>query len=287
MILLLSDPMVQRVFVSAAVLGALAGLAGVFVVLQGRSLLGDVISHATLPGVCLAWLLTRSDSGAPLVLGGFVAGAMAYLLILSLSKCSSLPNDAALSVTLSLFFGAGLVLLSCLQRLPNGGSAGLESFIFGNLATVLRSDLFFAAATLVGFLIFILIFWQQISVQLFDPLFAYSQFGPLRAVRILIGVFVVATIGVCLQSLGALLVTSILVAPVAAARPWSSGLFNLFLLSSGLGALACVLGTMWSVIAIRVPPGPASTLVAMVFVLVSLGGRRWIDSILKPLQLPV
>ena len=275
---LLSDPVVLRVCLTAFVIGTLAGLSGVFVVLQKQSLLGDVIAHYTLPGICLAWWTTHRSSNAVLTTGAFIAGVSAYVFLRLLSSRLKVKPDAALSATLSIFFGFGILLLSHVQRLPNAGAAGLEGFIFGNLATVMHSDLLVSVVLLGAFVVFVTVFWRRLTIGLFDPSLAWTRFGSLRDAQIGLGVFVIAIIGCGLRTMGALLITSILVAPVVAARVWNRGFLALLILSGVLGGLSCFLGSLWSAASRGVPPGPASTLVALAFVLISLGVRKWRES---------
>jgi manganese/zinc/iron transport system permease protein len=275
---LLSDPVVLRICLTAFVIGTLAGLSGVFVVLQKQSLLGDVIAHSTLPGVCVAWWITQRHSNAVLTTGAFFAGVTAYVFLRLLSSRLQVKSDAALSATLSIFFGFGILLLSHVQRLPNAGTAGIESFIFGNLSTVTHSDLLVSVALLGAFIVFVTIVWRKLAIVHFDPHLAWTRFGSLHLTKIGLGTFVVLIIGCGLQTMGALLITSILIAPAVAARLWSRGFLTLLILSGTLGGLSCFLGSMWSAASQGVPPGPASTLVALAFVLISLGVRKWWES---------
>ena len=273
------DPVVFRICLAALAMGALAGVSGAFVVLQKQALLGDVIAHSTLPGVCFAWWATRSDVSSVLVAGAFVAGAFAYFILRLLSAVFMVKPDAALSVTLSVFFGFGILILSHLQRLPYAGEAGLENFIFGNLATVTHADLISSIVLLVLFVFFLFFFWRKLSIFLFDKSFAWTRFGSLRSLQFALGAFIISSVGVCLQGMGALLMTSLLVAPAVAARAWSKNLFSLVFLSGVVGGISCLVGSYWSAFYKGVPPGPASTLVALAFVSFSLGVRKCWESI--------
>ena len=115
-------------------------------------------------------------------------------------------------------------------------------------------------------------------INLFDPILAWTIFGSQRVTQVGLGLFVILIIGGGLQTMGALLITSILVAPAMAARAWSKRLFPLLMLSGTLGGLSCVLGCLWSAASTGVPPGSASTLIALAFVLISLGVKKWWSS---------
>src|SRR5215813_13816525 len=118
------------VTLGAAVLGVQGGALGTFAVLRKQSLLGDAISHAALPGIALAFLLTRSKSSLVLVLGALVAGWLATLLVMSIVRATRVKEDAALGLVLSVFFGLGLLLLTYLQkRVSDAAQAGLDKFL--------------------------------------------------------------------------------------------------------------------------------------------------------------
>ena len=246
--------------------------------LQRQSLLGDVIAHSTLPGACLAWLMTDRSSNAVLTAGAFFSGVLASLVLRQLILRLQIKADAALSVTLSIFFGFGILLLSHVQRRPNAGAAGLERFFFGDLATVTHWDLRFAIGLFGAFGLFIALLRRRLSIGLFDPSLALTRFGSIRSIEIGLGVFIVLIIGFGLRTMGALLITSILVAPAVAARLWSRGFLGLLIMSGILGGLSCLFGSLWSAASRGVPPGPASTLVALALVLISFGVRRWLGS---------
>src|SRR5690606_7480853 len=131
------DFTLRTVALGAAILGIVSGTLGTYAVLRGQSLLGDAISHAALPGIALAFLLTGIRSPLVLVLGAAAAGWVGALLVLAVTKRSRIPYDAALGLVLSVFFGFGMVLLTFIQRLPSGNQAGLDNFLFGQAAALL------------------------------------------------------------------------------------------------------------------------------------------------------
>jgi manganese/zinc/iron transport system permease protein len=125
---LLFDYTIRTVALGAGALGLVAGAMGTFAVLRRQSLLGDAISHAALPGIVLAFIITGMKGTLVLVLGAALAGWLGTLAILMIIRHTRLPEDSALGIVLSVFFGAGLVLLTHVQRLPTAAQAGLETF---------------------------------------------------------------------------------------------------------------------------------------------------------------
>src|SRR5215212_3997646 len=137
---LLFDYTLRTVALGTAVLGLVSGTLGAFAFLRRQSLIGDAISHAALPGVVLAFMLTGVKGPAVLMAGAAVAGIAGVLLVIAVTRNTRIKQDAALGIILSVFFGFGLMLLTFLQRDPNARQAGLNHFLFGQAATLLVGD---------------------------------------------------------------------------------------------------------------------------------------------------
>ncbi len=254
------------VAIGAALLGAVSGTLGTYAVLRRQSLLGDAISHAALPGIAIAFLLTGSKTPLILVLGAAVAGWLGTLFILSIVRLTRIKYDSALGIILSTFFGFGLVLHTLIQRTGNANQAGLDTFLFGQAATILESDVL-TIGILGGIAIVImLVFWKELKLLVFDEGFAASLGLPIRALDILLTSLLVIAIVLGLQAVGAVLMSAMLVAPAVAARQWTDKLSVMMLLAAGFGALAGVGGTIISSSASRIPTGPTIVLCATVVV---------------------
>lgn len=260
------DYTLMIVAIGAALLGAVSGTLGTYAVLRRQSLLGDAISHAALPGIAIAFLLTGSKTPLILVLGAAVAGWLGTLLILSIVRLTRIKYDSALGIILSTFFGFGLVLHTLIQRTGNANQAGLDTFLFGQAATILESDVL-TIGILGGIAIVImLVFWKELKLLVFDEGFAASLGFPIRALDILLTSLLVIAIVLGLQAVGAVLMSAMLVAPAVAARQWTDKLSVMMLLAAGFGALAGVGGTIISSSASRIPTGPTIVLCATVVV---------------------
>ncbi|MDE0689150.1 MAG: metal ABC transporter permease [Candidatus Poribacteria bacterium] len=254
------------VAIGAALLGAVSGSLGTYAVLRRQSLLGDAISHAALPGIAIAFLLTGSKTPLILVLGAAVAGWLGTLFILSIVRLTRIKYDSALGIILSTFFGFGLVLHTLIQRTGNANQAGLDTFLFGQAATILESDVL-TIGILGGIAIVImLVFWKELKLLVFDEGFAASLGFPIRALDILLTSLLVIAIVLGLQAVGAVLMSAMLVAPAVAARQWTDKLSVMMLLAACFGALAGVSGTIISSSASRIPTGPTIVLCATVVV---------------------
>ena len=265
-ILIHLDYTLMIVAIGAALLGAVSGSLGTYAVLRRQSLLGDAISHAALPGVAIAFLLTGSKTPLILVLGAALAGWLGTLLILSIVRLTRIKYDSALGIVLSTFFGFGLVLHTLIQRTGNANQAGLDTFLFGQAATVLESDVL-TIGILGGVAIIIMfVFWKELKLLVFDEGFAASLGFPIRVLDILLTSLLVIAIVLGLQAVGAVLMSAMLVAPAVAARQWTNKLSLMMFLAACFGALAGVSGTIISSSASRIPTGPTIVLCATVVV---------------------
>lgn len=254
------------VAVGAALLGTVSGALGTYAVLRRQSLLGDAISHAALPGIAIAFLLTGSKAPLILVLGAAIAGWLGTLLIMSIVRMTRIKYDSALGIVLSTFFGFGLVLHTLIQRTGNANQAGLDTFLFGQAATILERDVL-TIGILGGIAIVVtLVFWKELKLLVFDEGFAASLGFSTRALDILLTSLLVIAIVLGLQAVGAVLMSAMLVAPAVAARQWTNRLSIMMLLAGGFGALAGVSGTIISSSASRIPTGPTIVLCATVVV---------------------
>lgn len=270
--ILAADYTLRVVALGAAALGAVAGALGCFAVLRRQSLLGDAIAHAALPGIALAFLLTGTRATPVLVLGAALAGWIGTLFVLGIVRNSRIPEDSALGIILSVFFGAGLVLLTFVQRRPTAAQAGLETFLWGQAATLLVADVLLIAAAGGTALFLVALFWKEFKVLAFDPEFGASIGLPMTRVDILLTSLLVVAIVIGLQTVGVVLMSAMVVAPAAAARQWTDSLAVMVVLAGALGAAAGVSGSVISALGGGIPTGPTIVLAASALVGLSLLG---------------
>ena len=264
------DYTVRTVALGAAALGAVSGTLGAFAVLRRQSLLGDAISHAALPGIVLAFLLTGTKTTLVLVLGAAIAGWIATLFVQWVVRSSRIPQDSVLGIVLSVFFGIGLVLLTYVQKMPDASQAGLSTFLFGQAATLVVQDVLVIAG-LGGLAVGVVALgWKQFKLLAFDREFGISLGLPMRAVEVVLTTVLVVAIVIGLQTVGVVLMSAMVVAPAVAARQWTDSLGHMVLLSALIGALSGVAGAVASATTRGVPTGPAIVLAVTVFVIASL-----------------
>lgn len=267
--LLGSDYTLRTITLGTAILGAICGMLGSFAVLRKQSLLGDAISHAALPGIAIAFIITGTKDSNILLLGALVSGLIGAFWITSIVKKTHLKTDTALGLILSVFFGVGMLLLSYIQEQPNANQAGLDKYLFGQAATLLISDVWLMSIVTGISLIVLLLFWKEFKVLLFDADYTKTLGFNTKFIDILITSFIVVAIVVGLQTVGVVLMSAILLAPAAAARQWTNKLSVMVVLAAVFGAVSGIFGTAISASYNNLSTGPVIVLVAAVFVFFS------------------
>ncbi|MEX2534677.1 MAG: metal ABC transporter permease [Trueperaceae bacterium] len=266
----LSDYTIQNVMIGAALLGISSGALGVFAVLRQQSLLGDTLSHATLPGVALGFMVSGSRHLGSIMFGALLSGMAAALLVLILTRRSRLKTDAALGIGLSTFFALGVVLLTRIQQSGNAAQGGLDSFLFGQAAAILRSDLWLMGALTLAALVLLGLLWKEFKLITFDPLFARSLGIPVVLLETVLTLLIALAIVIGLQMVGVVLMAAMVVAPAVAARQWSVRLERMVLLSALIGAGGGIVGALLSATGANLATGPLIVLAISAVVAFSL-----------------
>jgi manganese/zinc/iron transport system permease protein len=276
-----ADHNTRVVFAGVTAFGAVGGLVGTFLLLRKRSLLSDTVSHCTLPGIALAFLIAEamgiSGRSLPLLLtGAVVTGGLGMAAVAGIRAWSRVKDDAALAVVLSVFFGMGVALLVIIQQLPTGNAAGLSHYIYGKAASMTAGDARLILYASLAVALICGLFFKEFKLLCFDAPFAQTQGWPTLALDLLLMGLVVAVTVIGLQAVGLLLVVALLIVPPAAARFWSHQLRTTVLLSTIIGALSGFLGVAASASSPRLPAGAVIVLAAVSCFAVSFifGARR-------------
>jgi manganese/zinc/iron transport system permease protein len=266
---LFTDTTLLTITIGTMVLGATSGMLGSFAVLRKESLLGDAISHAALPGIVLAFLITGSKESYVLLFGALIVGLIGTIWIRSIIHKTHLKTDTALGLILSIFFGFGMLLLTYVQKLPNANQAGLDKYLFGQAATLINQDVYILIGITVVAIIVLFLFWKEFKIMLFDSNYAKTLGFNVKFIDILISFFIVLTIVLGLQTVGVVLMSALLLAPAAAARQWTNSLGKMVLIAAFIGALSGLIGTGISASEDNLPTGPVIVMVASTLVLFS------------------
>jgi manganese/zinc/iron transport system permease protein len=268
----LSDPNVRMVVLGTTLLGAGAGLVGVFSLLRKRALLGDAVAHSILPGVCLAFLISGSKNPFYLLLGAVAAGWLSLLAIDYLVGHTKLKADGVMGLVLSVFFGLGIWLLTSIQQSGAAGQSGLDKYLFGKAASITRQDVRLFGWILLGIMGVVLGFYKGFKLLAFDPDYARAVGMPVRFLEFLLSTITVLAIAAGIQAVGVVLMAALLIAPAAAARFWTDRLWAMLLLAAGLGILAAWSGAYVSYVAPSMPTGPWIVLVLALLTILSMFG---------------
>ncbi len=275
--LLLLDFNTRVVVLSTGMLGLAAGFVGSFALLRKRALMGDALSHATLPGIGLAFMVGVSLGGTgrslPLLLAGaLVSGLVGVLAILWIRRVTHLKEDAALGLVLSVFFGLGIAILGVVQQMQAGHAAGLEGFIYGKTASMVTRDawLIAAAASTCGAIGMSL--FKELKLLCFDAEFAGAGGLPVGGLDMILMGLVVAITIVGLQAVGLILVIALLVIPASAARFWTEDMAAMSRLAALIGGISGCVGALASATFPKLPSGAMIVVMAASIFLVSLLG---------------
>lgn len=257
------------VAIGAAILGLTAGVLGSFAVLRERSLVGDAISHAALPGVCIAFLITGAKDAGSLIIGAACAGIAGAVLMVAIEHTSRIRPDAAIGVVLASFFSLGVVLLTYIAGTDNANQAGLEKYLFGQAAGLLERDLIVMAGLAAASLAAVAVGFRILKVAIFDPGFAASLGLPIRVVDVATTLLLVVAVVIGVRMVGAILMVAMLISPVVAARQLTHRLSTLLplagLIGMGIGVTGALLAS-----SSELPTGPVIVVVGFVVVLAAI-----------------
>ncbi len=271
-----SDYTIRNVVLGTAIIGIVSGSLGAFAVLRKQSLLGDAISHAALPGIALAFLLTRSKAPIVILIGAAVVGWLGTLAIMHIVRNSRIKEDAAMGIVLSVFFGIGMVILTFIQKMPIAAQAGLDTFLFGQAATMMAKDV--VTMSILGgiAIVLMIVFWKEFKVLTFNRDFGETQGLSMKLVDIILTTAVVIAIVLGLQAVGVVLMSAMIVSPGVAARQWTNKLSGMVVLSGLFGAISGVSGALISASMANMPTGPTivvSLTAILVFSVLFAGNR--------------
>ena len=265
----------QKALITSVMVGIISGIIGSFIVLRGMSLMGDAISHAVLPGVAISYML-----GIPYFYGAVVAGVLAAVGMGAISQNSRIKTDASIGIVFSAALALGIVLITKAQS-----ATDLTKILFGNVLHVRTSDMWLTAGISVVVLLVVGLFYKELLLSTFDETMA--EVSGLNTRLIHYGLMILLTLVsvASLQTVGVILVVSMLITPASTAYLLTNRLSIMIALSSAFGAIAAALGIYFSYI-YDLPSGPVIAIVsALIFVLVLVFSPEhgiiwpWIDQL--------
>ncbi|WP_142261792.1 metal ABC transporter permease [Thermopolyspora flexuosa] len=251
---LLAFDFMRRALLAAVLVGLAAPAVGTFIVQRRLALLGDGVGHVALTGVALGFLTGTAPVLTAVVVS--VLGAIAIELVRSRGRTG---GDVALAL---LFYGgiAGGVLLIGLA--PGGSNATLTSYLFGSISSVTDLDLWVIAIMAAAVLAVVALFGRELFVLCQDEEVAKASGLPVRFLSLLIAVTAALTVVIAMRVVGLLLVSALMVVPVATSQQLTRGFRATMLLSMAIGVAATV-GGLTSAYYVDVAPGAAIVLIAL------------------------
>lgn len=251
-----SDPNIRFVVIGSVLLTASSAIVGSFTFLNKKSLVGDAIAHAVLPGICLGFMLSGTKNPVYLIGGAFITGWISLIAVEYITSKTRIKEDTAIGLILSVFFGIGILLLTIIQKSGNAAQSGLDHFLFGKAASLVGSDLYTFATVAVVLLIAVFLFFKEFTLLAFDKDYAKAIGLPVKRIELILTSLIVLAVVIGIQAVGVVLMAAILITPAAAARFWTDKIKVMFFLASIFGALSGLSGAYISYIAPAMPTGP-------------------------------
>ncbi len=262
-------PNIKYVVFGTILLSISSAVVGCFTFIKKKSLVGDVISHAVLPGICISFLATGSKDPFLLIIGAFFSGWISIIVMDKIIQNTKIKEDAATGLSLSVFFGIGILLMTYIQHSGNASQSGLDTFLFGKAAALVGKDL--VAFSLVAFivLLIVIIFYKEFKLISFDPQFAQVIGLPIKRLELLLTSITVLAVVTGIQAVGVVLMAAMLITPAAASRYWTNRLSRMILLASLFGAFSGISGAFISYSAPSMPTGPWMVMILSIIALLS------------------
>ncbi|WP_234989143.1 metal ABC transporter permease [Demequina sp. NBRC 110052] len=253
MIALLSEPLIQRMLLVGLLVGSAAPVMGTYLVQRRMALLGDGIGHVALAGVAAGWLagsaagLADQDAWA---IPGAVIFAITGAILIERMRSRGTGADVVMAI---LFYG-GIASGVLLIGLAGGSNANLMGYLFGSISTVTWGDVWMS----VGLAALILLIGVGLRSALFavthDQEFARSTGLPVEVLNMVVAILAAITITVAMRVVGVLLVSALMIVPVAIAQLLTRSFSRVMALAMGIGATLTLTG-IWITVFYDMQPG--------------------------------
>ncbi len=254
----------QNALSVSIVLSVAYSIVGCFIVLRGLALMGDAISHAVLPGVAISYLLQISY-----FVGAVVFGLMAALGIGFVKENSKIKSDSSIGIVFSAFLALGILLVTKIQS-----SVNLNNILFGNVLTITNEDRILTYVVSGIVLLAVALFYKELLLTTFDETMAKASGLPVKFINYMVMIMLTLITVVSLQTVGVILVVSLLITPAATAYLLTNKLSSMLWVSTIIGVVSAIIGLYLSA-TYNLPSGVVMVLaVSCIFVLVFLFNRK-------------
>lgn len=247
------------IVIAAVLAGITCALIGSFLVLKKMSMMGDAISHAVLPGIALAFLLTGSRSGLPLLIGAGLVGILTTVLVQLIHQHTRLEEGASMGVVFTVLFAIGLILI---EQAARNVDIHPEHVLFGAVELVplrlqslwgreIPQGVIVLLGVLVLNLVFVVLFFKELRLITFDPALATTLGINSTVLYYALMVMVSITTVAAFEVVGSVLVVAMLIVPGSIAWLLTQKLSSFLIVSTLVAGLSAVLG---HIAAITIPP---------------------------------
>ncbi len=241
-------------------LGILSAVVGSYLILQQMGMMSGVISHAVLPGISIAFFLKIN-----VAIGAFIAGVLSALVVMGIKTRSHIKVDAAMALTLTSFLALGVILITSLQT----NQIDLNNILFGDILGVTPKDVWRTAIITAIVLLLTKLFYKELEFYTFDPLGAKACGLPVNTIYFGLICAITLTIVASMQTVGVLLVMSLLVGPAITAYLLVKELHQMMILGAIIGASSSIAGMYFSYY-LDLPSGAAIVMVVFTIFLLAL-----------------
>lgn len=248
----------QRALITSIVIGMICGVIGCFIVLRSLALMGDAISHAVLPGVAISYMM-----GINFFYGAVVFGVLAALGIGFVNQNSKIKSDSSIGIVFSSFLALGVLLITKAQS-----SIDLTEILFGNVLTVKPEDRTITFIVVAIVMIVIIVFYKEFLLSSFDPTMAAASGLPVKFTHYTLMVLLTLVTVASLQTVGVILVVSLLITPASTAYLLTKRLSTMILTSALIGMVSSVIGLFFSV-TFNLPSGVVIVLVITIIFIIT------------------
>ena len=243
-----------------SILGVLGAVVGSYLILQQMGMMGGVISHAVLPGISIAFFLEIN-----LAVGAFIAGVLSASVVVGIQKRSRIKVDAAMALTLTSFLALGVILITALET----NQIDLDEILFGDILGVTNADVWRTVAIATVVLLLTKLFYKELEFYTFDPVGAKACGLPVNLLYFGLICAITLTIVASMQTVGVLLVMSLLIGPAITAYLLVKELWQMMFFGSIIGAASSIAG-MYASYYFDLPSGAAIVMVIFALFLVAL-----------------
>ena len=247
-----SDPLFRGPLIGTLFMSMATALIGSISFVKRKSLVGEVVSHATFPGVAIGMMvagvffpLNDSVSFFFILLGAFFSAMIGYAALDKMLK-KGVKADAALCYVLASFLGFGVLLASAIQQSHVLWYRKIQIFLYGQAATMTDAHTLLYGSVFFFILIYVLVYRRALTVSIFDPIFSHTLGASKRGMDRLFLIMLCLSIVIGIRSVGALMITGMLVGPAVAARAFSRHFVSFLIYSVLFGCLSSLLGSYLS-----------------------------------------